>query len=457
VHDILIIDDEIAICSSLTFALEDSYQVSTATSAAEGLDKLNERSFSVVLLDWRLGESDGLAVLEEIKRDFPQTVVIMMTAYGTVESTVRAMKLGAYYYITKPLDVKELLLLLDNAVEYYRLSAKVKYLDEAFSESYGGIIGKSKALRRVFRLIDKVKDIDSNVLITGESGTGKELVSRAIHFLGKRKEGPFEVINCAAIPEPLLESELFGYQKGAFTGAVQNKVGKLIVANSGTLMLDEVAEMPLSLQAKILRVIQQREVTPLGSNKSLQADVRILSATNKDLLELVKQGKFREDLYFRLNVIPIHIPPLRERREDILLLIDYFISRICKSMGKKAKQLDADTKRILLEHHYPGNVRQLANIIEYAVAISPGQAITKDDLPEYLDAWASLNENKQETSDPSAEISINIGQSMLEIEKRSIEATLRHLNGHRKKTAQMLGISERSLRDKIKKYKIIKE
>ncbi|WP_366922181.1 sigma-54 dependent transcriptional regulator [Metallumcola ferriviriculae] len=456
-HDILIIDDEIAICSSLTFALEDSYQVSTATSAAEGLDKLNERSFSVVLLDWRLGESDGLAVLEEIKRDFPQTVVIMMTAYGTVESTVRAMKLGAYYYITKPLDVKELLLLLDNAVEYYRLSAKVKYLDEAFSESYGGIIGKSKALRRVFRLIDKVKDIDSNVLITGESGTGKELVSRAIHFLGKRKEGPFEVINCAAIPEPLLESELFGYQKGAFTGAVQNKVGKLIVANSGTLMLDEVAEMPLSLQAKILRVIQQREVTPLGSNKSLQADVRILSATNKDLLELVKQGKFREDLYFRLNVIPIHIPPLRERREDILLLIDYFISRICKSMGKKAKQLDADTKRILLEHHYPGNVRQLANIIEYAVAISPGQAITKDDLPEYLDAWASLNENKQETSDPSAEISINIGQSMLEIEKRSIEATLRHLNGHRKKTAQMLGISERSLRDKIKKYKIIKE
>lgn len=251
-----------------------------------------------------------------------------------------------------------------------------------------------------------------------------------------------------------MESELFGYQKGAFTGAVQNKVGKLIAANGGTLLLDEVAEMPLSLQAKILRVIQQREVTPLGSNKSLQADVRILSATNKDLLELVKQRKFREDLYYRLNVIPIHIPALRERREDILLLIDYFISAICQSMGKKAKQLDADTKRILLEHHYPGNVRQLANIIEYAVAITPGREITKDDLPEYLDAWASLNEDKEESAEPATKISINIGQSMLEIEKQSIAATLKHLDGHRKKTAKMLGISERSLRDKIKKYNI---
>ncbi len=456
-HDILIIDDEVSICSSLKFALEDNYRVTSATSAAEGLEKMHQKPFAVVLLDWRLGDMDGLEVLREIKSNFPQTVVIVMTAYGTIESTVKAMKLGAYYYISKPLDIKELQLLLDNAIEYYQLSSKVKYLSESLhsKDGYAGIIGKSKALRRVFHLINKVKDIDSNVLITGESGTGKELVSRAIHFLGKRKEGPFEVINCAAIPETLLESELFGYEKGAFTGAVQNKAGKLFAANGGTLLLDEVAEMPISLQAKILRVIQEREITPLGATRSLQIDVRILAATNRDLLELVKQRQFREDLYFRLNVIPIHIPPLRERREDIFLLIEHFIKETCEKMGKKIKQLDAETKRILLEHHYPGNVRQLANIIEYAVAISTGPTISKEDLPEYLDAWASLTTGKKDDNASSpVNIAVKVGQSMLEVERETIAATLKYLNGHRKKTAKMLGISERSLRDKIKKYNL---
>ncbi|GAW91586.1 sigma-54-dependent transcriptional regulator [Calderihabitans maritimus] len=456
-HDILIIDDEISICSSLSFALEDKYRVSTATNPEEALELIYQQPFSVILLDWRLGSTDGLDVLRQIKHDFPNAVVIIMTAYGTIESAVEAMKSGAYYYITKPLDIQELQLLIDKAIEYYRLTNQVKFLSETLDNKpgYAGIIGKSKALQRVFRLVEKVKDIDSNVLITGESGTGKELVARAIHYLGKRREGPFEVINCAAIPETLLESELFGYEKGAFTGALQNKAGKLLAASGGTLLLDEIGEMPLSLQAKILRVIQEREVTPLGSTKSYRVDVRILAATNKDLLELVREKKFREDLYFRLNVIPIHIPPLRERREDILLLIEHFIKEKCQKMGKKIKQLDPETKRILLNHHYPGNVRQLENIIEYAVAISTGPTITPSDLPNYLESWISLNTgNEIENTPQPKSIPVKVGQSLLDIERETIAATLKYCNGHRKRTAKMLGISERSLREKIKKYNL---
>ncbi|MBN6188106.1 sigma-54-dependent Fis family transcriptional regulator [Aneurinibacillus sp. BA2021] len=454
---VLILDDERAICTSLSFALEDFYTIATATDPAEGLRMLDQQNFDLVLLDLRLGSSSGIEILRQIKQAHPSITVIMMTAYASIESSIEAIKLGAYYYIEKPINTDELQLLLAKALEHRQLASQVESLHAQLRQTMGhkDFVGKSKAIKQVFSMIERVKDIDSNVLITGESGTGKELVAAAIHHTGKRGNGPLETVNCAAIPETLLESELFGYEKGAFTGATQRKEGKWAAANGGTLFLDEISEMPLSLQAKILRVLQEREVTPLGSNRKISLDVRIVSATNKQLEHMVAEGTFREDLYFRLNVIPILVPPLREREEDLALLIDYFLHKYCEEMGKERKSLSAAARRLLLTYHYPGNVRQLGNIIEYAVALSPSEVITKEDLPEYVQqhtlapAAAALADDE-----PSPRLYIPIGTSMKEIEKRAIAATLHHCNWHRQETARILQISERSLRDKIKLYDI---
>ncbi|MEZ2656918.1 sigma-54-dependent transcriptional regulator [Aneurinibacillus aneurinilyticus] len=453
---ILIIDDERAICASLRFALEDIYDTSTSSDPEEGLRLIEEHPFDIVLLDLRLGLHNGLDVLRQIKQKCPAITVIMMTAYASIESSIEAIKQGAYYYIEKPINTTELRLLLAKALEHNRLSSEVRTLQEKLNVQTDRhrFIGKSKAMEHVFSMIERVKDIDSNVLITGESGTGKEVVARAIHNTGKRKHGPLEIVNCAAIPEALLESELFGYEKGAFTGATQKKPGKWAAANGGTLFLDEISEMPLALQAKILRVIQEREVTPLGSNQKIPLDVRIVSATNKQLEQLVAEGTFREDLYFRLNVIPISLPPLRERQEDLLLLLDYFLQKYAREMNKKVKKLSAAARRLLLAYDYPGNVRQLGNIIEYAMALSSSDIITEEDLPEYIqyDSQGTAlpaSSNTQETVD-----SIPVGVPMKEIEKRAIAAALDHCGWHRQETARMLQISERSLRDKIKLYNI---
>ncbi|MFE4199762.1 sigma-54-dependent transcriptional regulator [Aneurinibacillus aneurinilyticus] len=453
---ILIIDDERAICASLRFALEDIYDTSTSSDPEEGLRLIEEHPFDIVLLDLRLGLHNGLDVLRQIKQKCPAITVIMMTAYASIESSIEAIKQGAYYYIEKPINTTELRLLLAKALEHNRLSSEVRTLQEKLNVQTDRhrFIGKSKAMEHVLSMIERVKDIDSNVLITGESGTGKEVVARAIHNTGKRKHGPLEIVNCAAIPEALLESELFGYEKGAFTGATQKKPGKWAAANGGTLFLDEISEMPLALQAKILRVIQEREVTPLGSNQKIPLDVRIVSATNKQLEQLVAEGTFREDLYFRLNVIPISLPPLRERQEDLLLLLDYFLQKYAREMNKKVKKLSAAARRLLLAYDYPGNVRQLGNIIEYAMALSSSDIIAEEDLPEYIqyDSQGTAlpaSSNTQETVD-----SIPVGVPMKEIEKRAIAAALDHCGWHRQETARMLQISERSLRDKIKLYNI---
>lgn len=453
---ILIIDDERAICASLRFALEDIYDTSTSSDPEEGLRLIEEHPFDIVLLDLRLGLHNGLDVLRQIKQKCPAITVIMMTAYASIESSIEAIKQGAYYYIEKPINTTELRLLLAKALEHNRLSSEVRTLQEKLNVQTDRhrFIGKSKAMEHILSMIERVKDIDSNVLITGESGTGKEVVARAIHNTGKRKHGPLEIVNCAAIPEALLESELFGYEKGAFTGATQKKPGKWAAANGGTLFLDEISEMPLALQAKILRVIQEREVTPLGSNQKIPLDVRIVSATNKQLEQLVAEGTFREDLYFRLNVIPISLPPLRERQEDLLLLLDYFLQKYAREMNKKVKKLSAAARRLLLAYDYPGNVRQLGNIIEYAMALSSSDIITEEDLPEYIQYDSQgmalpASSNTQETVD-----SIPVGVPMKEIEKRAIAAALDHCGWHRQETARMLQISERSLRDKIKLYNI---
>lgn len=451
---VLVLDDEPAICAALSFALEDEFQITTTTNPQEGLNIIEQNSIDIVLLDLRLGSHNGLDVLLDMKRKAPSLTIIIMTAYASIETSIEAIKRGAYYYITKPINMEELHLLMMRAVEFKQLSTKLETLHEELEQRRGNenFLGKSKAMQRVFSMIDRIKNIDSSVFITGESGTGKELVARSIHNSGKRKAGPLEIVNCAAIPESLLESELFGYEKGAFTGAVQRKEGKWVAANGGTLFLDEISEMPVALQAKLLRVIQERELTPLGSNKKISLDVRIISAANKNLEQMVREGTFREDLYFRLNVIPISIPPLRERKEDLPILINHFLEKNCFEMNMERKSLSAAARRLLLEYSYPGNVRELGNILEYTVALSTDKEILEADLPlpvqEKKPALYKENPNSEQ------DINIPIGASLKEVEKEVILATLNHCGWHRQKTADVLQISERSLRDKIKIYEI---
>ncbi|MEH7342475.1 sigma-54 dependent transcriptional regulator [Bacillus sp. JJ1532] len=453
---VLVIDDEQAICTSLSFALEDDYSVMTTTDPERGILMAEKESVDIILLDLRIGRYNGMDVLQKIKQRAPRVTVIMMTAYASIETSIEAIKMGAYYYIEKPINIENLLSLLLRATEFNQMSTKLETLHEELEErkELKDFLGNSTAMKYVFSMIDRIKDIDSCVLITGESGTGKELVAKRIHYSGKRKDGPLEILNCAAIPENLLESELFGYEKGAFTGATQPKEGKWVAANGGTLFLDEISEMPLPLQAKLLRVIQEREVTPLGSNKKIPLDVRILCAANKNLEQMVKEGNFREDLYFRLNVIPINTPPLRERKEDLPLLIDYFLQKYCKEMNRENRSFSAAARRLLLDYHYPGNVRELGNIIEYSVALSLNSVINEGDLPHSI-----LEQKKGDggiSNDCEKNIVIPIGLTMKEIEKKVISETLKHSGKHRQRTAQTLQISERSLRDKIKLYDIEK-
>lgn len=451
---VLIIDDEEAICSSLTFALEDEFTVEATTSPEEGLQRLHNEKYDICLLDLKLGSINGLDVLTEIKRDFPTVIVIMMTAYGSITSSVEALKHGAYFYLTKPLQTDELLSIMRKAVQFLNLNKKVQYLSQELEQKYTfeEMVGKGLVMQSVFDLIDRVKDIDTNVLVTGESGTGKELVVRAIHYNGSRKDEHLEVVNCSAIPEHLLESELFGHEKGAFTGALQKRKGKFKLAQKGTIFLDEIGDMPLPLQAKLLRVIQQREVTPLGSNEAIELNVRIIAATNKNLKKKVTKGKFREDLYYRLNVVEIALPPLRKRREDLPLLINHFMNQFNEQLGKNVEELTPDVLQWLLNYDYPGNVRELANIIESAMVIASGNVIELTDLTQkYIDEH--VVENKKKQKNIKATINKLVGYTLKEIEEKVIIATLKRNNNHRRKTAEMLGISERGLRGKLKAYK----
>ncbi|AOH55016.1 sigma-54-dependent Fis family transcriptional regulator [Peribacillus muralis] len=448
---VLVIDDELAICSALTFALEDSYQVTATTDPDEGLRKIENHPFDIVLLDLRIGNKSGLDILQKIKQLAPNLAVIMMTAYSSIDTSIEAIKKGAYYYIEKPLNIEELSLLMIRATEFTQMTNQLETLHEELDKQRGSgnFLGNSRPMQRIFSMIERVKDIDSSVLITGESGTGKELVARNIHTLGRRKNKPMQIVNCAAIPEMLLESELFGYEKGAFSGATHRKDGKFVAANGGILFLDEISEMPLPLQAKLLRVLQEREVTPLGSNTKRSLDVRIISAANKNLEQMVMDGEFREDLFFRLNVIPISVPPLRERKEDLPILMDYYMKKHASDMNQEDKTFSAAARQILLDYHYPGNVRELGNIIEYAVALSNSKCMEDTDLPQYVQEQKFVF-RPDVLEDDHNSFRVPIGISMKEIEEKVITATLHYCKNHRQKTAQVLKISERSLRDKIK-------
>lgn len=452
---ILIIDDEIDICSSLTFALEDKYDVKSTINPKEGLNMLVKESFNLVLLDLKIGMVDGINVLREIKNIDKLIQVIIMTAYGSIMSSVDAIKKGAYTYLTKPLDLNLLEDSISQALEYQRKNDKVKYMDSELESkyTYNGIIGKSPSMKNVFHMIEKLKDVDTSVVVIGESGTGKELVARAIHYSGKRRDGNFVEINCAAIPEGLLEEELFGHKKGTFTGALTDKQGKFEYANNGTIFLDEIGDMPFKLQSKLLRVLQQKRYTPLGSNIPVEVNVRVVAATNRDLKKLVEEGKFRGDLFFRLNVFEIILPPLREKRQDLPLLYNHFISFYNKGMGKNVVGLSKDAEDCLLNYNYPGNIRELSNIIECAVLLAKDDLIESENLPVEVQS-RKININDELDLNIGTRIGTEslIGLTLQEAEKKLIKAALELNNGHKKATATMLGISERGLRYKINEY-----
>ena len=449
---LLIVDDEPAICASLSFALEDEFRVFEAHTAQAALEAVRQKDIDVVLLDLKLGQTDGMEVLQQMKREKPALVIIMMTAFGSIHSSVAAMKAGAFYYITKPLDMDELRMLLGKAIEYLGLESRVQYLNSKLTEAYevDGIVGKSALMRQVLVQIEKLRQLDVNVLITGESGTGKELAAMALHYGGVRRNEPFEVVNCAAIPLELLESELFGHEKGAFTGALQRRKGLFERADRGTVFLDEIGELDQRLQAKLLRVVQEKEIMPVGSGQRKKIDVRILSATNRDLKQLVAAGKFREDLYFRLNVVNIHLPALRERPEDIPPLVEAFVTKYNRKMGRSVLKIEAAAIEALVRHEYRGNVRELENIIEKTLVFLSGDALTLQDLPPEVRSPAGAAQ--QAESSDGAVISLAVGQDMATIQRQAILATLQHCGGDKQKAAELLKISERKLWYKLKEY-----
>jgi two-component system nitrogen regulation response regulator NtrX len=378
-YKVLVIDDEINITKTIKEVLEDyGFSVITLNEGSNTLGILNVEDVDLVLLDLLMPSVNGIEILKEIRKQFPMLPVVMISGHGTISSTVECIKLGAFDFIEKPISIDKLVSTVKNALKFREL----EFEKSSYWSEYK-LVGESEHTRNVLELIDKIADSDASVLITGENGVGKEVVARLIHLKSSRRGEPFVDINCAAIPETLIESELFGYERGAFTGAISSKKGKIESANGGTLFLDEIAEMPLSLQSKLLRVLQEKFVYRLGSNKGVQVDVRFIFSTNRDLKTLVKEGKFREDLYYRINVIPIHILPLRERKEDIIPIAVYYLNAFSTKYGKKGMEFSDEVKEVFLRYSWPGNVRELRNIVERLVIMSKGGRITLDEVREY--------------------------------------------------------------------------
>jgi DNA-binding NtrC family response regulator len=441
---ILIVDDEPDMRALLKDVLEErGHRVQAASGGREALKKLAEEEYSVVLTDLRMKEMQGLELLAEIKRTHPDINVILMTAFGSVESAIEAMKQGAYDYLTKPVKTEELILVTEKALREASLRHEVGRLRREVHKEYSfhQILGKSKPMQQVFDLIRRVADSPTNVLITGESGTGKELVAKAIHYNSERRDAPFVPVNCAAIPEALLESELFGHVKGAFTDAKGDKRGLFEEAQKGTLFLDEISELPLMLQAKILRAIQEREIRRVGATKSMPVDVRIIAATNLHLAEEVKAKRFREDLYYRLNVIEIHLPPLRERREDIPMLVGAFLKKCADASHKNLRGMHETALALLMDYSWPGNVRELENVIERAVTLARGEQIVAEDLPPSIQG----SRGDRAVIDEAAERILPLG----DVEKEYILRILDKTGGNKYQAAQALGIDRKTLYRKL--------
>lgn len=369
---ILVVDDEMIVCESCRRILEEEgYEVETALSGEEAFRKMRENSFEIVITDLKMPGIDGMEVLRTLKKEYPETIIIMITGFSTVETAVEAMKLGAFDYIPKPFTPDEVSIVVKKAIEQKSLLLENIYLRQELQEKYGfhNIVGKSKRMQEIYRIIAKVAHTDSTVLIYGQSGTGKELIARAIHFNSLRKDKQFVPVDCAVLSENLLESELFGHIRGSFTGAITTKPGLFEVADGGTVFLDEVGNISLSIQAKLLRVLQEREFTPVGGTKSKKVDIRLIAATNKDLEKMIKEGSFREDLYYRLNIVPIYLPTLKERQEDIPLLAIHFLRKYSEEMGKKIKGFTQEAIERLMRYSWPGNVRELENVVQRTVVM----------------------------------------------------------------------------------------
>ncbi len=403
VDRILIVDDDVSILKVLKLRLEsEQYAVTEATSLEEARGRFAEGEYAIALLDLKLGEENGIQLMKHLREKDPDLPVIILTAYGTIESAVEAMKEGAYSYLTKPFDNRELLIQVRNGIERSRLTREVRQLRTMVKADLGTqIIGKSEAMKRVYEAVALAAETDSNVFIGGESGTGKGMVARALHQLSERRDKPFVPINCAAIPATLLESELFGFERGAFTGAVASKKGLFVQANAGIIFLDEISEIPPQLQGKLLKALEEKEFYPLGAHRTVKVDVRIVSASNKDIESEIQKGTFRSDLFYRVHVIPITVPPLRDRKEDIPLLVDHFLAKVGDKLKKPVKRLAPGALQKLMIYSWPGNVRELENMIECAVVMSTDDVIPEDmillpgqDMGE--PAFKTLKESKQE-------------------------------------------------------------
>ncbi len=453
---ILIIDDEANMRHMLTALLNESgFKVDSVSDGLQALQKLDETNYNFIFCDVRMPNMDGMTFLKTAAERIENINVIMMSAYGSIETAVEAMKLGAYDYISKPFKTDEVLLTLRKADERERLKNENIILKEQIKEiaersSFGKMIAKSRSMKSVFRLAEKVALYDTTVLITGASGTGKELVARGLHYGGNRAKNPFIPVNCGGIPESLLESELFGHKKGAFTGANKDYKGLFEAANGGTIFLDEIGDLPFTLQVKLLRVLQDNEVRPVGETQSKLIDVRVIAATSKNLDKEVEKGNFREDLFYRLNVLPIRLPPLIERSEDIPLLCQHFIDQFSVKLGKKMTGITPSAMSLLLQHSWPGNVRELENMIERAVVLAEGDVLVPENLPHNI-----LNGERasQSPEDIFNGFSIKTGKEILEknLIRRALEAT----GGNRTHAAKLLEISHPSLLQKMKVYNIL--
>ncbi len=445
----LIAEDKEAMRRSLVRLFsEKGHEVIEAGSGAEALERFNDMEVDLVITDLQMGEVDGLQVLREVKKRSPQTPVLMVTAFGTVETAVEAMRQGAFDYLLKPFSLTEIEARVEKALEQRRLLTENRYLRETLNHTVGRMVGRSDRMQQVYRLIEKVAPYPSPVLVLGETGTGKELVAREIHRLSAHKAGPFIAVNCGAIPENLLESELFGYEKGAFTGATAQKKGWLEMAEGGTLFLDEIGELPLSLQVKLLRFLQEREIQRVGGTKTIRVDVRLIAATNRDLKEEIQEHRFREDLYYRIRVIEIHLPPLKERHGDIPELTAYFLQKFSRELHKKL-EMSPEALDLLTLYAWPGNVRELENVIERAAVLVEGELIKAGDLPPELQLVSAPPGTNGETSE------LGLTERLEMLERDIIKKTLDDTAGNQTQAARILRLHRSSLQYKMRKYGLL--
>jgi len=448
---VLVVDDERSMRDLLAIMLkQEGHDVAVVEGGAQAIETLSREVFDLIITDLRMREVDGLAVLRAAKEHSPETVVVVITAFASTETAVEAMKLGAYDYITKPFKMDEIKLVLANALERKRLRDENQALKRQLRSErrLDNFVGGSRQMLEIFETIRKTADSLSTVLVTGESGTGKELVARAVHAESPRRNGPFVSVNCGAIPETLMESELFGHVKGAFTGAVASTVGLFSAANGGTLFLDEVTEVPPSLQVKLLRVIQEREIRRVGDTKDVKVDVRLIAASNRDVAKAVQDGILREDLFYRLNVIPIHIPPLRERREDIPLLVAHFIKHRSAELGQSVRTVTPAALAVLENYRWPGNIRELENVIERALVLGSGEVFDVDALPPDLRRPRDVLDIAVEIPESGLDLEATLDQ----IEQRYIHLALARTGGVQTRAAELLRVSFRQLRYKLQKF-----